>query len=51
MLIIRRLRCIDTESGIVTISKWLFGKPDSLLLRMTIPDAASIQFILLRTSI
>ena len=25
MLIIRRLNCIDAESGIVTLSKWLSG--------------------------
>ena len=51
MLIIRRLNCIDAASGIVTISKWLFGAPESHLLRVTIPDAASIQFSLLMMSI
>ena len=66
MLIIRRLNCIDAASGIVTLSKWLSGAqverellrsslstcaPDSHLLRVTIPDAASIQFNLLMMSI
>ena len=65
MLIIRRLNCIDAASGIVTLSKWPSGTqverelqssslstyaPDSHLLRVTIPDAASIQFILLMMS-
>ena len=47
MLIIRRLNCVDAASGIVTLSKW----PDGHLLRVTIPDAASIQFNLLMMSI
>jgi len=60
MLIIRRLNCTDAASRIVTLSKWLSGlqverelrslstpAPDSHLLRVTIPDAASIQFNLL----
>ena len=51
MLIIRRLNCIDAAYGIVTLSKWLSGAPDGHLLRVTIPDAASIQFILLMMSI
>ena len=63
MLIIRRLDCIDAASGIVTLSKWLSGAkveressfstcaPDGHLLRMTIPDAVSIQFNLLMMSI
>jgi len=66
MLIIRRLNCIDTASGIVTRSKSLSGiqverelvpsflstcAPDSQLLRVAIPDVASVQFILLMMSI
>ena len=63
MLIIRRLNCIDAASGIVTLSKWLSGAqverelslstcaPDGHLLRITILDAASIQFNLLMMSI
>ena len=38
------LNCIDAASGIVTLSKWPSGAPDGHLLRVTIPDAASIQF-------
>ena len=66
MLIIRRLNCIDAASGIVTLSKLPSGAqverellcsslstcaPDGHLLRVTIPDAASIQFSLLLMSI
>jgi hypothetical protein len=66
MLIIRRLNCIDAASGIVTLRQWPSGAqgergllcsslstcaPDSYLLRMTIPDATSIQFSLLMMSI
>ena len=66
MLIIRRLNCIDAASGIVTLRKWPSGAqverellrsslstcaPDGHLLRVTIPDAASIQFNLLMMSI
>jgi len=64
MLIIRRFNCIDAASGIVTLSKWPCGvqpvhrlrenstcAPKGHLLRVTIPDAASIQFILLMMSI
>ena len=51
MLIIRRLNCIDAASGILTLSKWLYGAPDSHLLRVTIPHVASIQFNLLMMSI
>jgi hypothetical protein len=64
MLIIRRLNCIDAASVIVTLSKWPSGAqveselsylstcaPDSYLLRVTIPDAASIQCSLLIMSI
>ena len=59
-MIIRRLNCIDAASGIVTLSKWPYGAqverelrslstcaPYGHLLRVTIPDAASIQFSLL----
>ena len=66
MLVIRRLICIDAASGIVTLSKWTSGTqverellcsslstcvPDGHLLRVTIPDAASIQINLLMMSI
>jgi hypothetical protein len=64
MLIIRRLNCIDAASGVVTLSKWLSGAqverelsslstcaPDCHLLRVTIPDAASVQLSLLMMSI
>ena len=63
MLIIRRLNCIDAAYGIVTLSKWPSGAQverecslstcvqDGHLLRVTIPDAASIQFSLLMMSI
>ena len=58
MLIIRRLNCIDAASAIVTLSKWPSGAqverglaPDGHLLKVTIPDAASIQFNLLMMSI
>ena len=63
MRIIRRLNCIDAASGIVTLSKWPCGAqiekelcsvstcaPDAHLLRVMIPDAASIQFNLLMMS-
>ena len=55
MLIIRRLDYIDAASGIVILSKWFSGvqvergrsslstcEPHNHLLRVTIPDAASI---------
>ena len=66
MLIIRRSNCIDAASGIVTLNKWPSGAqverelqssslstcaPDGHLFRVTIPDAASIQFDLLLMSI
>ena len=64
LLIIRRLNCIDTASGIVILSKWPSGAqvekelsspstcaPDGHLLRVTIPDAASVEFNLLMMSI
>jgi len=47
MLIIRILNLIDAASGIVTFSKWPSGAPDGHLLRVTIPDVASMQFNLL----
>jgi hypothetical protein len=65
MLLIRRLNCIDAASGIVTLSKWPPGAqverellssslstcaPGGHLLRVTILDAASIQFNLLMMS-
>ena len=51
MLIIRRMNCIDAASGIVTLSKLPSGAPGGHWLRVRIPDAASIQFILLMMSI
>jgi hypothetical protein len=51
MLIIRKLNCIDAATGIVTLRKWPSGAPDGHFLRVRIPDAASIQFILLMMSI
>ena len=64
MFIIRRMKCIDAASGIVTLIKWPSGAqieregsslstcaPDGQLLTVTIPDAASIQFNLLMMSI
>ena len=66
MLIIRRLNSVDAASGIVNLSKWPSGaqverellrsslstcEPVGHLLRVTISDAASIQFNLLMMSI
>jgi len=60
MLIIRRLNGIDAASGIVTLSKWLFGaqveRERSSLSTCPrssekIADVASIQFNLLMMSI
>ena len=51
MLIIRRLNYIDTASGIVTLSQWQSGAPDGHLLRVTIPDSASIELNFLMMSI
>jgi len=55
------LNFIDAASGIVTLIQWPSGvqvesslstcAPDGHLLRVTIPDAASIQFKLLIVSI
>jgi hypothetical protein len=61
MLIIRRLNCINTASGIVTLCRWPFGAqvarefsrkcaPNRHLQRVTIPDAVLIQFNLLMMS-
>jgi hypothetical protein len=51
MLIIRRFNCIDAASGVVTVSQCPSVAPDGHLLRVTIPDAASIQLNLLMMSI
>ena len=64
MLIITRLNFIDAASGIVTLCKWpsyvqverelssvSTCAPDDHLVRVTIPDAASIKFKLLMMSI
>jgi len=45
------LNCTDAASGIVTLSQWPTGAPDDHLPRLTISDAASIQFNLLMMSI
>jgi hypothetical protein len=61
MLIFRRSNCIITASGIVTLCKRLYSTPvESRLLssgvlysrlqRVTIPDAVTIQFDLLKKS-
>ena len=60
MLIISRLYCINTASGIITVSKWPSGAQverelislstcalDGHLLRVTIPDAVLIQNLLM----
>jgi len=46
MVIIRRLNCTDTASGIVSL-KILVILDHSLVFRVTMPDAVSIQFNLL----
>ena len=54
MLIIRRLNFIDIASDIGTLIQWPTDAqcaPDGHLLRVTIPDATSIQFNLLMMSI
>jgi hypothetical protein len=63
MLIFKRTNCIITASGIVTLCKRPYSMPDksrlqssllssgilyNLLQRVTIPDAAIIQFVLLK---
>ena len=45
MLIIRRLNCIDAASGIG--APQVSGLDHSLVFRVKIPDAASIQFNLM----
>jgi hypothetical protein len=65
MLIFRRLNCVITASGIVTVCKGLYSMPDekrlessllssgilhSRLQRVTIPDAVILQFDLLKMS-
>ena len=51
MLIIRRLNCTAAASGIVTLCKWPSGAPGGLLLSVTIPSAALVQFTLLMMSV
>jgi len=66
MLSIRRSNCINTSSGTISLSKWLFGMPvrrelqsSSLLTsipishlhRLIVPDNVLIQFDLLILSI
>jgi len=57
MLIFRRINCFTAASGIVTLCKRPYSMPvESGILygrlqRVTIPDAAVIQFILLKMSI
>ena len=54
MPIFRRTNCVITASGIVTLCKRLYSKPDesrmlySLLQIVTIPDAVITQFVLLK---
>jgi len=48
LLILRRSNCINTASGVVTVSK--LPSLNGHLLRVTIPDAVLIQFVLLRMS-
>ena len=62
MPIFRRINCIITASGIVTLCKRLYSMPDESRLqsricshpayctvqRVTIPDAVIIQFVLLK---
>ena len=45
------LNFIDVVSGTFTLSKWPSGTPDGHLLKVTIPDAASVQLNLLMMSI
>jgi hypothetical protein len=60
MLILRRSNCIVTASGIVTLCKRPYSAPvesglsplsNGALYRVTIPDAVTIQFDILRISI
>ena len=63
MLVFRRSNCVVTASGIFTLHKQLFSTPvesghsplstgvlNSCLGTVTIPDAVTIQFDLLKTS-
>ena len=60
MFIFRRSNCIVTSSGILTLSKQLFGAPFEIRLqsalnrctewRVTKPDAVTVQFDLLKMS-
>jgi hypothetical protein len=50
MLIIRRLNCINTASGIVTVCRWPFSVLNGHLQRVTTPDSVLIQFNLLMMS-
>ena len=52
ILMFRRSNCIVTASGIVILRKQLFSTPVSTgaLNSCTIPDAATIQFDLLKMS-
>ena len=47
LLILRRSNCINTASGIVTVSKWPSGAPDVHLLTVTIPDAVLTLILLM----
>jgi hypothetical protein len=60
MLIMRRIDCVNTASGVVTVCRWLVGAQvkggltcalTSHFQRVTIPDAVLIQSILLMMSI
>jgi len=66
MLIFRRTNCITAASGIVTLCKWPYSMPVESglqsalnrhtvlyahLQRVMVPDAAVIQFVLLKMSI
>ena len=50
MLIFRRTNCIITASGIVTFCKEPYSMPVESGLRVTIPEAVIIQFVLLKMS-
>ena len=50
LLIFRRTNCIITASGIVTLCKRPYSMPVESGLRMTIPEAVIIQFVLLKKS-
>ena len=44
MLIIRMLNCIDAEPGIVTLSQWLSGAPDSHDVAGHRPATSSVHY-------